>query len=153
MFRQKGVTKLTFEEEYDPVDIEDYLAHYGRKGMKWYQHIFGRLQGHAKYAKEKAVAKRSEKVKKKDKTEKNYKKISDEELKRRISRLRNEKEYLDLTRASRRAGQRAAIAVLDAIGKGSLRVIEDQTRTAGNKLVGQIISELEKQYKEDKKKK
>lgn len=20
---------------------EDYLAHYGRKGMKWYQHIFG----------------------------------------------------------------------------------------------------------------
>ena len=23
------------------VSQEDYLAHYGRKGMKWYQHIFG----------------------------------------------------------------------------------------------------------------
>ena len=23
------------------ISEEDYLAHYGRKGMKWYQHIFG----------------------------------------------------------------------------------------------------------------
>ena len=35
-------------EEYDPVDIEDFLVHYGRKGMKWYEHIFGRIQEHAK---------------------------------------------------------------------------------------------------------
>jgi hypothetical protein len=29
---------------------EDELMHYGRKGMKWYQHIYGKEQGHAKYA-------------------------------------------------------------------------------------------------------
>lgn len=29
---------------------QDSLAHYGRLGMKWYQHIFGEYQGAAKYA-------------------------------------------------------------------------------------------------------
>lgn len=29
---------------------EDELMHYGRRGMKWYQHIYGKEQGHAKYA-------------------------------------------------------------------------------------------------------
>lgn len=30
--------------------MEDELMHYGRKGMKWYQHIFGERQDKAKYA-------------------------------------------------------------------------------------------------------
>lgn len=30
---------------------KDYLEHYGVKGMKWYQHLFGKEQSHAKYAK------------------------------------------------------------------------------------------------------
>jgi len=29
---------------------DDFIEHYGRLGMKWYQHIFGEEQGHAKYA-------------------------------------------------------------------------------------------------------
>jgi len=29
---------------------QDYIAHYGRIGMKWYQHIYGEYQGAAKYA-------------------------------------------------------------------------------------------------------
>lgn len=29
---------------------EDELMHYGRRGMKWYQHIYGKEQRHAKYA-------------------------------------------------------------------------------------------------------
>lgn len=29
---------------------QDSLAHYGRLGMKWYQHIYGEYQGAAKYA-------------------------------------------------------------------------------------------------------
>lgn len=36
-------------------DLENYrdsLEHYGRKGMKWYEHIFGREQSHAKYSKD-----------------------------------------------------------------------------------------------------
>ena len=33
-----------------PVMTEDSIAHYGRLGMKWYQHIYGEYQGAAKYA-------------------------------------------------------------------------------------------------------
>lgn len=30
--------------------MSEYLAHYGRKGMKWYQHIFGDEDRRAKYS-------------------------------------------------------------------------------------------------------
>lgn len=33
-----------------PITMEDSIAHYGRLGMKWYQHIYGEYQGAAKYA-------------------------------------------------------------------------------------------------------
>lgn len=32
-------------------EYREALEHSGRKGMKWYQHIFGKYQGHAKYSK------------------------------------------------------------------------------------------------------
>lgn len=39
------------DEIYEAVSHdEEILAHYGRIGMKWYQHIFGDYQGAAKYA-------------------------------------------------------------------------------------------------------
>lgn len=39
------------EEIYEAVSQdEEVLAHYGRIGMKWYQHIYGDYQGAAKYA-------------------------------------------------------------------------------------------------------
>ena len=41
----------TNEDIYQAVlHDEDDLAHYGRIGMKWYQHIYGEYQGAAKYA-------------------------------------------------------------------------------------------------------
>lgn len=53
------------EDVYEAVlHDEDDLAHYGRLGMKWYQHIFGEYQGAAKYA-EKGV-KKLEKAKERD---------------------------------------------------------------------------------------
>ena len=30
-------------------DIDDVLEHYGRLGMKWYQHLYGEVDGRAKY--------------------------------------------------------------------------------------------------------
>lgn len=33
------------------VKEQDYLEHYGRLGMKWYQHIYGEADGRAKYNK------------------------------------------------------------------------------------------------------
>lgn len=36
--------------EIVPITTDDSIAHYGRLGMKWYQHIYGDYQGAAKYA-------------------------------------------------------------------------------------------------------
>lgn len=46
---------------------QDYIAHYGRIGMKWYQHIYGEYQGAAKYAQKgaKKVAKMKDRYDKK----------------------------------------------------------------------------------------
>lgn len=41
----------------------EYLEHYGRLGMKWYQHIYGDYQGQAKYA-EKYKNEETNKIKK-----------------------------------------------------------------------------------------
>lgn len=124
MFRQKGVTKLTFEEEYDPVDIEDYLAHYGRKGMKWYEHIFGRLQGHAKYAKDGATKK-----------SRNYKKLSDEDLRKDIERKKLEKEYLELTRETRTTGKRLVKRALDLLEDEGFNIVKGSVDNIGKQYV------------------
>ena len=131
MFRQKGVKKLTFEEEYDPIDIEDYLAHYGRKGMKWYEHIFGRLQEHAKYNK----SKKNE-----------YKRLSDDELRTRINRLKLEREYKNLS--SNNIGKKVALSVLGAIGAASLGTVRRGTMEAevkiGKKVVKRVLSKIKR---------
>ena len=31
------------------ISEQDYLEHYGITGMKWYQHLFGKADGRAKY--------------------------------------------------------------------------------------------------------
>lgn len=108
---------MTFEEEYDPVDIEDYLAHYGRKGMKWYQHIFGERQSNAKYNKS---------------NKEDYKTLSDEELRSRINRIRLEREYKSLS--SNGIGKKIVISVLGAMGAASLGVVKKNTANAEIKL-------------------
>lgn len=62
------------------------LMHYGRKGMKWYQHIFGDQDSRAKYSKGSDSAPKKEKVGD----------LSDAELQKRINRLRMESEYKKL---------------------------------------------------------
>ena len=49
----------------------DFLEHYGREGMKWYQHIYGKEQSHAKYAektskKDQRMAKKAQKIAEKE---------------------------------------------------------------------------------------
>lgn len=67
------------------------LEHYGRKGMKWYQHIFGEAQSHAKYAKGKK-SKKSNVEKKPSRAEKRQAKKAAEEQKRREQILRDPKQ-------------------------------------------------------------
>lgn len=60
------------------VDQSEYLAHYGRKGMKWYQHIFGDKE--TQYArKEKSI---NRKVSRYEKKKAKKVKLSERQLKR-----------------------------------------------------------------------
>ena len=99
MYEDIGATTVVGEELY----------HYGRKGMKWYQHIYGPVQTVAKYAKKVGSklsdAKASHDKKQLDRFEKkkediirsgdakiirkNQDKLSDAELKRAFDRLKN----------------------------------------------------------------
>lgn len=87
---------------------ENELIHYGRKGMKWYQHIFGEIDKRAAYAsaKLKAASDAANALKKanasvsKDKELASNKaalrRLSDAELQARINRLNMEKQYREL---------------------------------------------------------
>ena len=138
--------KLTFEEEYDPIDIEDYLAHYGRKGMKWYEHIFGKLQSHAKYNKDGKTE--TSKSNKKEKKSKSYKKLSDEDLKKRIERAKLEKEYLDLTKDTRSNGKRLVKRALDLLEDSGFNIVKGSVENIGKQYVtywlGSQINKLAK---------
>ena len=72
---------------------------------------------------------------------KSVKQMSTRELNDRISRLKLEKEYRDLTNSSRSNGQKFVMSVLESIGKNTLTNIGSQAAThiignAVNKLAG-----------------
>lgn len=92
-------------------EYREALEHSGRKGMKWYQHIFGKYQGHAKYSKgssgssEKKTSKRADddaKVKAKaekkaaDAKAKAEKKEADAKAKSEKEAAKKEKERQDI---------------------------------------------------------
>lgn len=124
---------------------ENELMHYGRQGMKWYQHVFGEYQSGAKYAKKGTAAKPSgkkttalqrAKTKKaaddaakkkasqgKGKTKEDpVKKMSDQELQARINRLQNEQRYKELTRGQKSVVQRGAKVVGSILSQSGKQV-------------------------------
>lgn len=97
-------------EEYNRADE---LRHYGRKGMKWYQSIYGKVRARKtakkraeslKKAREtkaanKAAAEERARLISKDKM--SPKKMTNAELEQRIARLQLEKNYKDAVKNSR----------------------------------------------------
>ena len=117
------------------------LYHYGRKGMKWGQHIFGKQHSSGTAApttlrgkieeKKKARAKAKAAEEKQRKAEakareltkhKSVKKMSDAELKDRINRLKMEDEYRKLMRDNDTVtkGAKFVMSVLEKVGKDAL---------------------------------
>jgi hypothetical protein len=88
--------------------LENYLAHYGKKGMRWGTRSAGT---HSSGKASKKVAKRT--TYKKPPT-----KLSDAELQRRVKRLETEKKYIELNKATRPSttGKKAASKLLGQAG-------------------------------------
>ena len=72
-------------------EYNEYLAHHGVKGMKWGQHIF------SKQAESEKQSGRREKPESKTWKAKDAGNLSDEELRRRLTRLQQEKQYTEMT--------------------------------------------------------
>ena len=76
---------------------ETELYHYGRLGMKWYQHIFGDADSRAKYAEAKRQVKTDKKLTGKSLGDRAYlRTLSNEDIQARINRLKLEQTYREL---------------------------------------------------------
>lgn len=138
----------------------DELYHYGRKGMRWYQHIFGKannvsVSGSKRNAKkeEKEEAKAAAKAQKKrlaDIEKENNarlktdpRKMTDEELNNNINRLRNEQAYKDLLVGENVS--RGKRAVSEALTNGSKTALQNITQVAatyaGKKAIKSLLGE------------
>jgi murein DD-endopeptidase MepM/ murein hydrolase activator NlpD len=94
------------------ISLENHLAHYGKKGMRW---------GVRKSSSGKASAK----VAKRTTYKKPPTKLSDAELQRRVRRLETEKRYIELNKATKtsNAGKKAASKVLSQTGNAAAGAI------------------------------
>lgn len=132
-------------------DDSDELYHYGRKGMKWGQHIFGKVKTGAKKAGKKtaelaksgyekaSTAYKSHQSAKKAKAEAkeaakrakitDWKKLTDDELKARINRLDMERQYKELLKKSEPDYVSSGKKVLTNILESSVQNIGSQTVT------------------------
>lgn len=107
----------------------NYISHYGRKGMKWYQHIFGKDEGQKSLSEavsssaNKTITNMSNGIKiylnyKKTNSKNKSPKINmtDDELSRAIRRIEMEKKYRSLTEPKKKDGYDRATAALGIIG-------------------------------------
>lgn len=146
------------------------LMHYGRKGMKWYQHIFGEIDARGKYAAAKvkqaskdALDKMREreaaaKVRKQDQANVSSKRklseVPDEELRKRVERLRLEQEYRRLVTDKKKEMSKGQKAVFDILTEAGKRGAAAFASVAGTNLakVMQENQNASKKRKEDKEK-
>lgn len=93
---------------------ENELYHYGRLGMKWYQHIFGDVDARAKYSAAKASLKEERRLVQ-DKTA--MRSLSDDQIKERIERIKLEDQYADLVlRPKTSKGKDVVSDILKSLG-------------------------------------
>ena len=141
---------------------DDELYHYGRKGMKWGQHIFGKVTATAGRAgrfignkiKTSAIDARNtyryrrdrKKYQKELKTlrKKPFKSLTDDELKKAIERLNLEKDYIQLTKETSRnqvnRGRKFVVDILESSGKNiGGQLVTYLMGTGVNKIAKKIV--------------
>lgn len=142
----------------------DELLHYGRKGMKWGQHIFGKIKTAASNAR--ARRKVNQETRKQEKAadalrKKPLSKLTDAELKARIDRLTKEKQAFDLQQQLSKVDQKKVslgktfmqkaiddVAVPAAINAGK-EVLERWLKKKGYNIAGLKDNQYAKDIKDE----
>lgn len=121
---------------------DDFFEHVGRKGMKWYQHIYGAAPKSLNEAK--TYSKSSSDISKnlgtindsvsgirqyKRKNRIDVSHLSDQELQRRINRMNLEQKYIELSTKDRTRGEIYTKRALE-IGGASLGIVTTGLTTA-----------------------
>lgn len=113
------------------IDYSNELYHYGRKGMKWYQHIYGAVKD--TYASIRTARnKHNEKVKQNlinyapaKKVYKNRHKLNNKELQQAIDRVNKEQKIKELSKSpTRRFVDKGSISVAHSLEKGGKIAVE-----------------------------
>ena len=148
-------------------DDPTVLVHYGRQGMKWYQHLFGDDPRWGKAGRAKGAKKAHDDAKQRvlDEHEqakgdspmtprqhlsnvkrKNISKISDDTLKEGISRLENQKKYKGLVDSELRPGKSM---IRESLKKVSQATLEGLGYGAASAMAGKLAKYLERKQPND----
>lgn len=115
---QKITMKMSIGET-DILDLQDVIEHYGVMGMKWGVRRTPEQLGHNPQLSDKQKAKQRKKAIKKN-VKKRYS-MTDEELKKEINRLRDEKEVVQLSKDVLNKGKTKTDSILKSAGKATAR--------------------------------
>lgn len=121
------------------------LMHYGRKGMKWYQHIFGDADSRAQYASiykqganitssAKSAVGAAGRIKATSKQQ-DISKMSDDELRKLVNRMGMEQQYSNLSSSRISKGQSYVQDILSIAGSS-------MTATASALTIALMIKKL-----------
>lgn len=120
----------------------DYIAHYGKLGMRWGIRNFLSKRGRSNSRKAVAARKKAG-IKEntvKPEPKKKVSEMSDAELKAAVQRLENEKKYRDLNPRHVSAGEKFAKdfvekALIPGINEGAKQIIKDALVSKGGQLI------------------
>lgn len=102
---------------------EEMLEHHGIKGQKWGIRRYQNPDGSRTALGKKRESSRNDKEKKARKADvKNRRTMSDADLKKRIERMKLEKEYKTLVDEDTAPGKKYVLEILSAVGKRTLTV-------------------------------
>lgn len=136
----------------------DVLLHHGVKGMKWGQHIFGKVTTSVKNKwREEKAAKEGRKIARKEASNRRryalkyeVKSMSDDELQKKIDRLNLEKRYLDVrsqvmtaTKPQQTFGEKIMEKAKDGLTNGLNQVASKAMLIIGEKMTKKIVGESE----------
>lgn len=116
--------------------MSNELMHYGVLGMRWGVRRYKNKDGTLTTAGKKRLSKDKDKVEKKERKValKNRRSLSDVDLKKKIERLKMEKEFKNLTEEDISPGRKYVGEIMSSAGKKALTVVAAGTMAYGVKV-------------------